>query len=688
MIRSRQNGRELGLLTQRLEELRAEKQRLHELALAYHTVQDSRFALVRQAFLNAKAVVRGSAETIPTAALVQPTIGPRNVRERKGGRTGISADDGGVFADEIIALQTQILELSDLLEAERSGTAGEPYERWRRQHGTRPSDLLRMRAVVDILPARPKISIIMATYNTPTNFLREAIQSVVDQIYPDWELCIADDASSLRHVRAVIDEYVDRDPERIKVTYRDQNGHISHASNSALDLASGEFVGFLDHDDLLTSEALFEIALLLNRQPDCDIVYTDEDKIDPNRALRDPYFKPDWSPDTFLSRMYTCHFSVYRRSLVESVGRLRPGFEGSQDWDLMLRASEQTKKIYHVPRVLYHWRMHDASTASSAAAKPYATGAAMRAIEEALDRRNEPGVVREVENCPGTFLVRYAIAQPKKVSIIIPTRNHGEDVDRCLRSIVEKTTYRDFEILLIDNGSTERHSLSAFDAWAKRDTRVRVIKYDVPFNFSKINNFGVSQSTGDYILLLNNDTELITPDWLEAMVEQTQRPTIGAAGPLLLYPDRTIQHAGVIVGIGGVAGHSHKHFPMTAIGYFQALTSVTNYTALTGACLMVQRSKFNEVGGLDEDLTVAFNDVDFCLKLVAAGYRNIYLPHVKLVHFESKSRGYETTKEKVARFERETELMIDRWKTDSVPDPCYSPNLTLEREDFSFKNVS
>ena len=677
MIRSPQNAREMELLSQRLEELRAERQRQNELATAYNTIQDSKFARLRQALVGVGALVRGPGEWNASGAPVRPAV-----RKRRGGRRIVTPDGEGLFAEDILALETQVLELSALLEAER----GDPYERWRRLNGTRSSDLDRMRELLDMLPMRPKISIVMATYNTRAEFLREAIQSVATQVYPDWELCIADDASSARHVRAILDECAEADPERIKVVYREHNGHISRASNSALELVTAEYVGFLDHDDLLTPDALFEIALLLNRHPDADIIYSDEDKIDSGQNLREPYFKPEWSPDTFLSKMYTCHFSVYRRSLIESIGRLRAGFEGSQDWDLMLRASERTDKIFHVPRVLYHWRIHNQSTASSAAAKPYATDAAMKAIGEALERRGEAGKVLEVESYPGTFLVRYAIEKPGKVSIVVPTRDHGEDVDRCLSSIFMKGTYHNFEVLLIDNGSTDPASLEIFARWTKRDSRVRIVPYDVPFNFSKINNFGVSQSSGDYILLLNNDTEVITEDWLEAMVEQAQRPAIGAVGALLLYPDRTVQHAGVVIGIGGVAGHSHKHFHSSATGYFQALTSVTNYSAVTGACLMVRRAVFDEVGGLDERLAIAFNDIDFCLKLRAAGYRNIYLPHVQLYHFESKSRGYERTKEQIARFKRETATMIERWHTDDVPDPYYSPNLTLQREDYSFQN--
>ncbi len=682
MARREQTAREMELLTQRLDEFRAEKRRLSDLVSAYAAIEDSKFARLRRTLVDVSGLVREPQEAASRSSSLRSTLAKR--RRRAGTKSTSVADRP--YSEAIVALETQILELSELLEAEREGSSGDPYERWRREHGTRNSDLDRMRSVADLLPLRPKISIVMATYDTSSVFLRQAIESVIAQVYSHWELCIADDASPRKHVRAILDEYAARDPERIKVVYRPQNGHISQATNSALDLATADFVGFLDHDDLLTADALFEVALLINKHPNAAIVYSDEDKIDADDNLREPYFKPDWSPDTFLSRMYTCHFSVYRRELVEAVGRLRPGFEGSQDWDLMLRASERTAHIHHIPRVLYHWRIHRESTASSAAAKPYAKDAAIRAIGEALERRGEPGVVNEVEQCPGTFLVRYAIRTPRKVSIVIPTRDHGDDVDRCLRSIFSKGDYGDFEVLLIDNGSTDRASLDLFARWERRDRRLRVIPYDVPFNFSKINNFGVGQATGEYVLLLNNDTEVISEDWLEAMVEQAQRPAIGAVGALLLYPDRTVQHAGVVIGIGGVAGHSHKHYRSDATGYFQALTAVTNYSAVTGACLMVQRSKFAEVGGLDESLAIAFNDVDFCLKLVSAGYRNVYLPHVKLYHFESKSRGYETTKEQIARFENESEMMIERWRTDSAPDPYYSPNLTLKREDFSFRN--
>jgi glycosyltransferase involved in cell wall biosynthesis len=540
-----------------------------------------------------------------------------------------------------------------------------------------------MRASAAVRPYRPTFSVIMPVYRTPDRFLREAIDSVLSQVYPHWELCIADDASPDPYVRSLIEEYAARD-ERIRFVVRAENGHISRASNSALELATGDFVAFLDHDDRLAPDALYENAVLLNSQSDLDMIYSDEDKIDENGLRRDAFFKPDWSPDSFLSRMYTCHLGVYRRSIVNDIGGFRPEFDGSQDYDLALRFTERTQRIGHIPRILYSWRMNSGSAAGSATAKPYAAIAGKKAVVEALARRGEAGRVEDVDGSPGHFIVRYAIADSAKVSVIIPTRDHGADVDRCLRSIFTQTTYPNYEVLLIDNGSTERSALDVFTAWQKAEPeRLRVIRYDVPFNYSKINNYGVSLSTGTYILLLNNDTEVITPDWMTAMVEQAQRPSIGAVGAKLLYADGTIQHAGVIIGLLGLAGHGHRLSPGDSGGYFAALKTVNNYSALTAACLMVRRAAFDQVGGLDEELTVAFNDVDFCLKLQKAGYYNVFLPHVVLYHLESQSRGPDTSPEKRERMRGEVALMEERWHTSTLADPCYNPNLTLTGWDFS-----
>jgi GT2 family glycosyltransferase len=557
-----------------------------------------------------------------------------------------------------------------------------PYEGWLVSHRFRPTDRARLLDVISVLPLRPLFSVLMPVYETPERYLREAIESVIGQVYSNWELCIADDASQRPHVREILEEYADTD-SRIKLVFRETNGHIAAASNSALAIATGEFIVLLDHDDQISPDALFENALMVNRRPDVDVIYSDEDKIDEDGERHSAYFKPDWAPESLLARNYVCHLGVYRRELVQSVGGFRAGFEGSQDYDLLLRVTEKTDRVEHIPRVLYHWRVHSGSSSATRDQKGYALDAARRALEEALERRGEPGRVEHDEIRGGLYTVRYELRRPGKVSIIIPTRDHGDDVDLCLRSLFERSSYQDVEVIVIDNGSRDRRSLEQFASWAEREPeRLKLVPYDVPFNFSRINNYGVSVSSGDYLLFLNNDTEIITTDWIEAMLEQAQRPAIGAVGAKLLYPDNTIQHAGVIVGLGGVAGHSHKYFPSDAPGYFYTLQTVNNFSAVTAACLMVRRAAFDEVGGFDEALAIAFNDVDFCLRLRSAGYRNVYLPHVVLYHHESKSRGLENTEEKQARFLLEQQIMHERWKTDIVPDPYYNVNLTRDRENY------
>jgi GT2 family glycosyltransferase len=557
------------------------------------------------------------------------------------------------------------------------------YERWLVANKVRPSDVQRMRETLPLLTARPTFSVLMPVYDTPETYLREAIESVIAQVYPDWELCIADDASPDPRVREVLEEYAAVDG-RIKLCFKDVNGHIAATSNSALALASGDFVALLDHDDLLSVDALFENALAINRYPDPDVIYSDEDKIDDRGRRSSPYFKPDWSPDSLLARNYVSHLGVYRRALVNEVGGFRVGYEGSQDYDLLLRVSERATRIVHIPRVLYHWRIHSASTAGARTQKGYAYLAAVRALSEALERRGESGRVVPNEETPGIYTVRYDIARPQRVSIIIPTRDHGDDVERCLRSLFDRSTYPDFEVILLDNGTEDEASLDIFARWLEREPeRLKVVRYDVPFNFSKINNYAASAASGTYFLFLNNDTEVVAPDWIEAMVEQAQRPSIGAVGAKLLYDDGTVQHAGVIIGLGGVAGHSHKYQPGGEPGYFGAVQTVNNFSAVTAACLMVRRSVFEEVGGFDEALAIAFNDVDLCLRIQAAGYYNVYLPHVVLYHHESKSRGFEDTPEKMARFLREQQVMHERWRTAEVPDPHYNRNLTLATEDFA-----
>ena len=555
------------------------------------------------------------------------------------------------------------------------------YQKWLNNNYPRKTDLVSMINKIKLLEYKPVISIIMPVYNTPGEFLKEAIDSVLNQVYPYWELCIADDASTKQYIQILLTEYINKD-SRIKVVFREENGHISLSSNSAIHLATGEYIALLDHDDLLTPHALYEVVKLLNQHPEADMIYSDEDKINQEGKLKDPFFKPDWCPDSFLSRMYTCHLGVYRRELVKQIGGFRAGYEGSQDYDLVLRLTEKTNQIFHIPNVLYHWRMHTESTAQDISTKNYATIAAQKAIEDALERRGEIGKVIPIQG--GYNNVRYEIKNYDLISIIIPTKNLGDLLNTCLQSIFEKTTYPHYEILVIDNGSTEEKTKQIIELWKiKEPQRFRSEVLNIPFNFSKINNYAVKQTKGKYLLFLNNDTEVINNDWLDAMVEQAQRDSIGAVGTLLLYPDNTIQHAGVIAGLGGVANHSHKNYPSEAHGYFNQIKTINNYSAVTAACVMCRREVFEEVGGFEEDLAVAFNDIDLCFKMVDKGYKNVYLPHVKLYHYESKSRGYEDTPEKKARFNKEVRYMQSKWKDIIKHDPCYNPNLTREREDFS-----
>jgi O-antigen biosynthesis protein len=558
------------------------------------------------------------------------------------------------------------------------------YYLWLIQHHPRKSDLQRMQAMLPALQ-KPLISIVMPVYNPPVAFLTAAIESVLAQVYPHWELCIADDASPDPQVKAVLDRYAAQD-NRIRVLYRTENGHISECSNSALKLARGEFVALLDHDDVLTPDALYEVVSVINQQPEVDMMYSDEDKLDARGYLNKPFFKPDWCPDSFLCRMYTCHLGIYRRYLLAKIGGFRVGYEGSQDYDLVLRFTEQTHRIVHIPKVLYHWRVHPVSAASGAGVKPYAYEAARKALSAAIERRGEPGTVVETERYPGHYLIRYEIQAFKKISIIILTKNLGAMLDRCLTSIFTHSHYPNYEVIVIDNHSTEATLRQVLEKWlTKEPKRFQTWQCNIPFNYAQLNNAAVAKTTGDYLLFLNNDTEVITPDWLEAMVEQAQRPSIGAVGAMLLYPDQTIQHAGILLGVAELAGHSHRHFHAKDSGYCNQIQSINNYSAVTAACLMCRRDVFTEVGGFNEALAIAYNDVDLCLKFMDLGYRNIYLPHVQLFHYESQSRGYDTTIERRTRLAQEATTLRRRWSTWISNDPCYSPHLTRRSEDYRIR---
>jgi glycosyltransferase involved in cell wall biosynthesis len=526
------------------------------------------------------------------------------------------------------------------------------------------------------------ISVVMPVYNPDLQWLREAIESVRTQVYPEWELCMADDNSKDPGVRQLLTEYAAKD-ERIRVEFRKTNGHISAASNSALSLATGDYVAFLDHDDLLAPDALLRVAYEIGHHRDVGLIYSDEDKIEPDGKRNGPYFKPDWSPELLESQNYLCHLTVIRTDLVREVGGFRLGFEGSQDYDLVLRCTEKLRpeQIRHIPHILYHWRIHKNSTAMNVDLKPYAWDAGRRAIAEHFDRI---GMGVTVTVSPENSLF-YRIKPTERnesdlVTIIIPTRNHRTSLETCLNSLLQKTEYHNFEILIVDNGSDEPETL-AYLRSITADSRVRVIRDDGPFNFSRLNNRAVRYANGEFVLLLNNDVEVINPDWLDEMLFYARRPGVGVVGARLWYRDERLQHAGVILGVGGVAGHAFSRYPRGKGGYAGLAALVQNRSAVTGACLLTRRSIYQAVGGLDEaGLSVAFNDVDYCLKVLKSGRRIVWTPFAELYHDESLSRGFEDTPEKILRFQRECILMKKRWGPLLQNDPYFNPNLALEQE--------
>ena len=574
---------------------------------------------------------------------------------------------------------------------ERTGTGSVSYAEWIEKIEPRyiPSRA-EQKTQLESWDWKPKFSILLPVYNTPEPYLCECIDSVLAQTYPHWELCIADDASTQPHVRATLSEYADADP-RIRVNFRDRNGHIAAASNTALALASGEFVALLDHDDCLAEHALFAMTQALRLHPAAQLAYSDEDKLDETGQRCDPYFKPDWSPDLLYSQNYFSHLGIYRRELVLFTGGFRAGFEGSQDYDLVLRCAAHLShpgEVLHVPQVLYHWRMAEGSTACGHDQKDYASVAARTALQQHFDAWH-PGTQASII-APGIYRHRWPVPEPAPlVSLIMPTRDGYEHLKTCIDSIVRLTTYPNYEILLVDNQTTCPHTLAymrALQAGNEGGGHVRLLHYDHPFNYSAINNYAASRSHGSILGLINNDAEVISPEWLTEMVSHSLRPDVGCVGAKLYFPDGTIQHAGVVLGIGGVAGHSHKYAAGSASGYFSRLHVTHNVSAVTGAALVVRKEIFDAVGGLDaENLRVAFNDVDLCIKVMQRGYRNVWTPHAELYHHESKTRGADESPEKRSRFASERDLMLTRWGELLKHDPYYNPHLTLAKEDYSLE---
>ena len=533
----------------------------------------------------------------------------------------------------------------------------------------------------------PLISIVLPVYNPNPDWLRECLQSVLDQSYLNWQLCIADDASSNPQVGVLLREYEFQD-ERIQLTFRDINGHISAASNTALQMARGDYLALLDHDDLLDPHALFRVVETINHNPDAAILYSDEDKINEEGQRYDPHFKARWNPDLLLSHNYISHLGVYRTDLVREAGGFREGLEGSQDYDLLLRCVSRVKpeQIVHIPEILYHWRASKGSTALESDQKDYTSATGLRGLRDYLEANEGPTVTAEHGPVPNSYRVIWPLPrQTPRVSLIIPTRDGIETLKPCVESILERTDYSNFELLIVDNESTCSETLSYLDH-ISRDERISILAWHNPFNFSAINNFAVRHTSAEILGLINNDIEPINDGWLEEMVRQACRKEIGCVGAKLYYPNDTVQHAGVILGIGCVAGHSHKYANRNEHGYFSRLRLVQNLSAVTGACMVVRRNVFDEVGGLDENLAVAFNDVDFCLRVRGAGYRNLWTPYAEAYHHESKTRGEDNTPEKRERARREAVYMRKKWGSKVLDqDPAYNPNLTLVHEDFSLK---
>ena len=592
----------------------------------------------------------------------------------------------------------------------------------------------------------PLLSIVIPAYKTPEKYLREMLDSILAQTYKKWEVCVANGSPKGEGaiVSRVMAEYTKKD-SRFHVSELGENLGISGNTNAALEMASGDFIILADHDDTIPEHALYEVAKIINEHPDCDVIYSDEDKLDMDGgALFDPHFKPDFNPDLLTSVNYICHLFVVKRELLNKVGGFRHEFDGAQDYDFIFRCTENAKEICHIPKVLYHWRCHQESTASNPESKLYAFEAGARAIMAHYERMGIPAekvekgvdygiyhttfkiqgdplvsviipnkdhsvdldlcirsiieratyknlefiVVENNSTEPETFAYYEKIQGDPLVSVIIPNKDHSVDLDLCIRSIIERATYKNLEFIVVENNSTEPETFAYYEKIQKEFPQVKVVRWEREFNYSAINNFGASFAKGEYLMLLNNDTEIIAPRLFEEMLGFCQRKEVGIVGARLLYEDDTIQHAGVVIGFGGVAGHTFIGLHEAENSYFHRAMCAQDYSAVTAACLMVKKSVFHEVGGLTEELAVAFNDVDFCLKVRAAGYLVVYAPYAVMHHYESKSRGLEDTPEKVARFNREWALVASRWP-DILKngDPYYNPNLTLRKSDFSLRDL-
>lgn len=562
-----------------------------------------------------------------------------------------------------------------------------PYQKWITRHLPGKAELEKQRRTK--LKYSPKISIVVPLYKTPEKYLRRLVESVQEQTYSNWELCLSDGSGADSPVAGILKQLAASD-KRIKVIPHDSALQISENTNSAIEAATGDFIAFADHDDELTPHALFECVKALNDHPGTLVVYSDEDKMSMDgHKFFQPHFKPDYNPDLLCTVNYICHLFVVSRKVIDQVGMLRKEFDGAQDYDFIFRCVEAVKdeEIYHVPKILYHWRCHEDSTAENPESKTYAFEAGRRAVQEHYNRIGIQAKVLDGEFL-GLYRTEFIRDHDPLISIIIPNKDHIDDLKRCMDSIDQKSTYQNYEYVIVENNSTDPVTFEYYKKLEAENEKVHVVYWDGVFNYSAINNYGASFARGEYFLLLNNDTEIINPNCLEELLGYCMRSDVGAVGARLYYEDDTIQHAGVVIGFGGIAGHCFVLQPRGTTGYCHRIICAQDYSAVTAACMMVKRTAFEEVGGLSEELQVAFNDIDFCMKLRKAGYLIVYNPYAELYHYESKSRGLEDTPEKVARFNREISVFEKRWP-DILRngDPYYNPNLTLKSQDFSLKRI-
>ena len=559
-----------------------------------------------------------------------------------------------------------------------------PYSKWIQRHLPSPKDLEEQKKYQFLY--RPKISIVIPLYRTPEKYLDAMIDSVLNQSYSNWELCLSDGSGENSPMTELLKQYEKKD-SRIKVAYNNRQLHIAENTNEAIKIATGDFIAFADHDDLLTPDALFHVAKAVNENMEIEVLYSDEDKVSAGEKFMQPHMKPDFNIDLLRTVNYICHLFVVKKTMIEKVGMLRPEFDGAQDYDFILRCVEATDRIYHIPRILYHWRFFEGSTAENPESKLYAFEAGKRAIEAHYDRVGIHAEVMQGEFL-GLYRTRYIREEDPLISILIPNKDHTDDLDRCIRSIEEKSTYHNYEYIIIENNSDQEETFAYYKKLEEENPKAHVVYWDGEFNYSAINNYGASFAKGEYLLLLNNDVEVINAGWLEEMLGYCMREDVGIVGARLYYPDDTIQHAGVVIGFGGIAGHAFVQQKRGTTGYCHRIICAQDYSAVTAACMMVKKSVFEEVGGLTEELKVAFNDVDFCMKVRQIGKLVVYNPYAELYHYESKSRGLEDTPEKVARFNNEIKIFSDRWpEILKNGDPYYNPNLTLKSQDFSLRKI-